>query len=140
MNNFRGGRGKKAPYESVMYRIPLPIKPVVEALANSYRLLVDNVSETNSENLLKRVTDTIIESSYPSGNNPHNNNQELDELKAEIEILKKIQEQDRELWAAKMHKLSLAVNILKESLNLKANAGGKNKNSIREALLLIDEK
>jgi hypothetical protein len=32
-----GGRGKKAPYETVGVRIPVPIKDQVEKLAESYR-------------------------------------------------------------------------------------------------------
>ena len=33
----KGGRGKKAPYESTHCRIPLPLKPLVEQLANAYK-------------------------------------------------------------------------------------------------------
>lgn len=34
---FKGGRGKKAPYETIMIRIPLPLKPSVLKLAEDYR-------------------------------------------------------------------------------------------------------
>lgn len=34
---IKGGRGKKAPYQTVMYRIPMPIKPAVELFAQVYR-------------------------------------------------------------------------------------------------------
>lgn len=37
MAPFKGGRGKKAPYESTMVRIPVPIKPLIELLAESFR-------------------------------------------------------------------------------------------------------
>lgn len=38
MNYFKGGRGKKAPYETIMLRVPLPLKPLVLKLAEEYRL------------------------------------------------------------------------------------------------------
>lgn len=34
---FKGGRGKKAPYKTVMVRIPMPIKPLVELLVKNFR-------------------------------------------------------------------------------------------------------
>lgn len=40
MISFKGGRGKKAPYRTVMVRIPMPIKPLVELLVKSFRLYV----------------------------------------------------------------------------------------------------
>ena len=42
MNNFtKGGRGKKAPYETVHYRIPKPLKSTVQKLSNTYKSLFD---------------------------------------------------------------------------------------------------
>jgi hypothetical protein len=38
--NALGGRGKKAPYKTEHYRIPVPIKPLVQVLANQYRELM----------------------------------------------------------------------------------------------------
>ncbi len=55
---LKGGRGKRAPYQTVMYRIPAPIKPVVEILGHTYRLLVDKVDPTG-ESLIKRVENAI---------------------------------------------------------------------------------
>ncbi len=67
MNSFaKGGRGKKAPYKSQMYRIPLPIKPVVEKLASGYRLLVEGALDPQGRELLKQVEDAIAASTYPS--------------------------------------------------------------------------
>lgn len=37
MSIAKGGRAKKAPYSSEMYRIPSPIKPAVMRLAELYR-------------------------------------------------------------------------------------------------------
>lgn len=67
MNSFaKGGRGKKAPYESQMYRIPLPIKPVVEKLASGYRLLVEGALDPQVRELLKQVEAAIAASTHPS--------------------------------------------------------------------------
>lgn len=37
MSKPLGGRGKKAPYESVMVRTPLPVKADVEAVISNFR-------------------------------------------------------------------------------------------------------
>lgn len=37
MNKPIGGRGQKAPYDTVQVRCPVPIKPEVEALIAQYR-------------------------------------------------------------------------------------------------------
>ncbi len=60
-----------------MYRIPLPIKPVVEKLASGYRLLVEGALDPQARELLAQVEDAIAASTYPSDkldikNNPSN--------------------------------------------------------------------
>ena len=37
MVEFKGGRGKKAPYEQTHLRVPLPVRERVQAIINSYR-------------------------------------------------------------------------------------------------------
>lgn len=64
MADFKGGRGKRAPYETVMYRIPAPIKPTVEMFGHAYRVLVDGVVDPNGEDLIKRVKDAIVATEY----------------------------------------------------------------------------
>ena len=49
----KGGRGQKAPYQTTHYRIPEPIKPVVEQLATAYKRLIANGADT--ENFLNGV-------------------------------------------------------------------------------------
>ncbi len=71
----RGGRGKKAPYSTTHYRIPDPIKPVVEMLANAYKRLTANDQDTQL--LLTKVEDAITNAYYP-GNKPGNKYSELD--------------------------------------------------------------
>jgi hypothetical protein len=41
-----GGRGKKAPYQTVQMRIPLPIKSEVEKLVEQYRGVILSGDET----------------------------------------------------------------------------------------------
>ncbi len=67
MSSFaKGGRGKKAPYESQMYRVPVPIKPVVKKLAPGYRLLVEGALDPQRKQLLSKVEDAIATSTHPS--------------------------------------------------------------------------
>ena len=61
---IKGGRGKRAPYETVMYRIPVPIKAVVERIGFTYRLLVDGVADPNGEQLIRRVENAIAATGY----------------------------------------------------------------------------
>lgn len=41
-----GGRGKKAPYETTVIRVPLPMVPQVEQMIEDYRNLVVNNQES----------------------------------------------------------------------------------------------
>jgi hypothetical protein len=62
----KGGRGKRAPYTTTHYRIPEPIKPTVEQLADAYRLLVDEASfDRDGSQLLSNVQTAIANSTYP---------------------------------------------------------------------------
>ena len=52
----KGGRGKKAPYETVHYRIPKPLKSTVQKLSNTYRNLFGT---KYSDELIVNVEETI---------------------------------------------------------------------------------
>jgi hypothetical protein len=108
----KGGRGKKAPYKTVHYRIPQPIKPTVETIAERYRELVTAESSVEAEEMLERVQTSIV-------------GDVLDENKPDTKFTEANLEQ--------------IVSILQEALTLKANAGGKIKDRIREALKLLEE-
>jgi hypothetical protein len=108
----KGGRGKKAPYETVHYRIPQPIKPTVEMLAERYRKLVTTESSVKAEELLKRVHDSVA-----------------NELTTENKPGTKFTKVD----------LEQIITLLQDGLKLKANAGGKIKERIREALELLEK-
>lgn len=64
-NPGRGGRGKIAPYQTIHYRIPKPIKPTTERLAAAYRFLVGTNFEEGVQVLLQQV-DEAIASLHPS--------------------------------------------------------------------------
>jgi hypothetical protein len=57
-----GGRGHKAPYQTVIVRIPVDIKPQIEALAARFREgdVVISETEDNNAQTIARLT-TIIE-------------------------------------------------------------------------------
>jgi hypothetical protein len=108
----KGGRGKKAPYQTIHYRIPQPIKPVVESLAEHYRELVAAESTAEAEEMLERVQSNIV-GSVSDENKPGTKFNEAD--------------------------LGQVISVLQEALTLKANAGGKIKDRIREALKLLEK-
>jgi hypothetical protein len=63
----KGGRGKKAPYSTTHFRIPEPIKPVVEQLAIAYREALDD----DPDELLRRVQSAITSTEEkPVNKNP----------------------------------------------------------------------
>lgn len=86
----KGGRGKRAPYQTVVVRVPEPLADTVNEMVETYR--------TNGE--IKPVTS--LETETQNTLNPE------------------------------------AVRILEEALTLKANAGGKIKDAIRQALELMN--
>lgn len=111
-SHAKGGRGKKVPYETIHYRIPQPIKPTVEIIAERYRELVTGESSIEAEELLGRVQDSISNKSITK-NKPGTRFTEVD--------------------------LEQIIALLQDGLKLKANAGGKIKERIREALELLEK-
>lgn len=55
-NSSKGGRGKRAPYKTVMCRTPEPIKNTVEELTAKYRELIDNYDNPEDPELIAAVT------------------------------------------------------------------------------------
>lgn len=53
----RGGRGKKAPYDSMHYRIPMPLKPAIESIASRYRDLVNDYDYPDNPDLINAAID-----------------------------------------------------------------------------------
>ena len=64
----KGGRGNKAPYETTLVRVPLPIKPVVEKITAQWRKFFEQGSDevTNGAGeMLERVEAAIALSAVP---------------------------------------------------------------------------
>ena len=62
MNNNpgKGGKGKKAPYETTHYRIPEPLYNAVKMFADRYRHLIGaGMTDPRGEKLIKRVQEAI---------------------------------------------------------------------------------
>lgn len=56
MSKQLGGRGKKAPYETTHVRVPVPIKPQIEALIEQFK----NGESESSENPLTSIDEAVI--------------------------------------------------------------------------------
>ncbi len=61
MAHFKGGRGKKVTYETQMYRIPSPMRPVVEKAGLQFRLLWDGLTDPTGEKLISRIERAIAD-------------------------------------------------------------------------------
>jgi hypothetical protein len=49
MTVWRGGAKRKAPYESTHVRVPVPIKPQIEALINEFRASIDGFNKGETQ-------------------------------------------------------------------------------------------
>jgi hypothetical protein len=58
-NNIKGGRGKKAPYETAMCRVPQPIKSLADELSATYRDLLENYDDPEDPELINSVRNSI---------------------------------------------------------------------------------
>ncbi len=61
MSINKGGRGKKAPYKTVIVRVPVPIVAMVQQMIDGYRL-TGNVPELTNTNHLPSKDDLIAKS------------------------------------------------------------------------------
>ena len=55
----KGGKGRKAPYQSTLVRVPLPLKPLVVALIYAWRNCLGSILDPKGENLVKQVEKAI---------------------------------------------------------------------------------
>jgi hypothetical protein len=49
MEKPKGGRGKKAPYQTTHIRVPLPLKAEIEKLIEDYRRSLENDVESEDK-------------------------------------------------------------------------------------------
>lgn len=58
-NLAKGGRGKRAPYSTVMCRVPEPLKDLVDELTSNYRHLVNDYQDCQDADLITAVVNTL---------------------------------------------------------------------------------
>ena len=113
----KGGRGHKAPYSTIHYRIPTLIKPTVERLAYKFKEVV--YDHLGVENLLERVNQAI-------DNNNDGNQEKTNKLLEQLEYFQS------EVVKLKEEK-EIAFKVLKEALAVRGNKAGEIKSLIRKA-------
>lgn len=142
-NPGRGGRGKAAPYSTIHYRIPEPIKPTVERLAAVYRIMVANAGMLATHDQLIKAVDNVISQSTSLETNSISEveklQQKVSELEAEIERLKLKEKDSREQLYECVQDGFKAADILRPLLKLKTRQGAVMKEEIEKALKLIDD-
>lgn len=82
----KGGRGKRAPYQSVMVRVPEPVYDFCRTLSNYYRRLAGGDDTQLALNLIRKLEDAMAEHDMPSDNKPVNEYKGTD-YKAKYEAL-----------------------------------------------------
>ncbi|VXD22402.1 hypothetical protein PL8927_750078 [Planktothrix serta PCC 8927] len=158
----KGGRGKRADYNTVQVRCPEPIKSAVVNLINQWHLgevqqsePVTELTELQAEiEALKQANknlNTTIEE-LRKRNKQLDNTLEINTLKAELTECKLNLNTSMETIEQLNLNTSKCVteqsnpntginkaarDILEDALTLKANAGGKIKDAIRQALTLL---
>jgi len=116
----KGGRGYKAPYETHQIRVPDPIANQVHKLIENYQEHINN--EGNPNKPPEFINDDKLVNRFMD---------EVETLqKSNSELLEKIQNINTNK--------NKAIDLLKQSLKLKANAGGAIKKEIEKALSLLE--
>ena len=54
-----GGKGRKAPYDSILVRVPLPLKPLVVSLTYAWRNRLGGIIDPKGESLVSQVESAI---------------------------------------------------------------------------------
>ena len=139
-----GGRGKRAPYQTTMYRIPAPLKPTVENLAASYRDIVGDFENPEDPELVAAAISVIapgINSVEMEAELSLVKQQKLEISKKLVALTEKYNELREQLETDGIEHTQVgneqATNILQQALILKPNAGGAIKEEIRKALKLL---
>lgn len=56
---LKGGRGKRAPYQTVMCRVPEPIKALTDELSATYRELLSEYDDPSDPELINKVKNSF---------------------------------------------------------------------------------
>jgi len=137
-NPAAGGRGKRAPYNTIHYRIPHAIKSSVEKISKAYKALVSDYDNPYDQRLIEEAEGAISIS-------------EVLQIEALLVELAMVKEQNLEisnrLAAAEESAGNLDLSneekklldrILRQSLKLKANSEEETKQHIREVITKVN--
>jgi len=95
----KGGKGKKAPYDSTLVRVPLPLKPLVTSLIFAWRNQLGSILDINGDSL-KRQVGSAIATVYPT-DKPVNKLEvaiePINKLKPESERLRALQQENSQM-------------------------------------------
>lgn len=127
----KGGRGKKAPYNTAHYRMPEPLKPLCEELSANYRELITEYTDPHDPALITAVLGAII-----GGNQTRQDSQRINELLQQHEQLK-VEMEELHRRVERFKDANQVIALLTEALKLRANTGGAIKEKIKQALALI---
>ncbi len=58
-----GGKGRKAPYNSTLVRVPLPLKPLIVSLIFTWRNCLGGIIDPNGSKLVKQVENALAAAS-----------------------------------------------------------------------------
>jgi len=58
-----GGKGRKAPYNSTLVRVPLPLKPLIVSLIFTWRNCLGGIIDPNGSELVRQVESAIATAS-----------------------------------------------------------------------------
>lgn len=159
----KGGRGKRADYNTVQVRCPEPVKTAVVNLIDQWRLggiqqseqpteLMELQAEIEALKQLNKNLNTTIEE-LRKRNQELDNTLEINTLKAEltecklnlntsIETIEQIN-LNTSIETTELSNLNTGIaqqikDILEDALTLRANAGGRIKDAIRQVLTLLE--
>lgn len=140
---FPGGRHKTAPYDSTHIRIPKPLKSQFQKIAEIYKSLLAHRSEIGLGNFNLQL-DKFVEGHNPMFGVTNDDfkivsTNQYEELKTLYDLASAHKQRlIKEQESFELQKRQ-AVGILKDSLKLKANAGGAIKGEIKKALAELGE-
>jgi len=63
VDSGKGGKVKKAPYDSTLVRVPLPLKPLVKSLIFAWGNQLGSILDTNGDSLRRQVESALATAS-----------------------------------------------------------------------------
>lgn len=121
-----GGRGRRAPYDTKLTRVPEPIKPTVEALSQSYKELVTSYADSYDQELIQKSINAIAPGAIATPATC-DQAQKLEIALKEVEVLRA----DMERLQAKLGSQN---ELLNEALKIHVSHGTAIKRKIKKAL------